>query len=551
MKQVLEPFVSNDMITMSCVLILASKKYNHMNTKTTILSFLSGVLLLISSFGCTNLDEAVYDQLAGDFPETEQQLNAIIGDVYNTLKTYWPRTYFYLSESIGSMAVTPTRLGGDWYDGGQYRELYMHTWTAQTGRIKEGWRNASNSLGKCNATIYIIEQTDVVSGDAKKEKSAEVRGLRAFWYYTMLDYYGNIPLVTDYTDRQLPTNSSRQQVFDWLVDEVKEIAPDCPPSTAYGRFTQGAAYTLLAKLLLNAEAWGVTYSGDVYEEVIYYCNEVLDMHYILEPIWKDNFDLDNHNSREAIFAVPFSKTDTENPNYLMTRTLHYKDQLSLGGNFSASNGICAQPEYVELFDPEDPRYEGSFLIGRQYDRSTGEIIITDHGFDLDHTVAVTMIPGTEYDGTPWGAVNQHDGARCFKWTYAQDLVTAMENDFHLFRLADVYLMKAEALIRSGGSGTDAAQWVNEVRQRAFGSDAHNYTTVGLDEILLERRLELAWEGWSRQDDIRFDEFETGMWSASNCERATGDYLKILPISQDAWQTNPNLVQNPGYPPFTR
>lgn len=516
-----------------------------MKTKTTIFS----ILLLVFSFACTNLDEKVYDQLAGEFPETEQQLDAIIGDVYNSLRTYWPSTYLYLSECAGSMAVTPTRLGGDWYDGGQYRELYMHTWTAQTSQVKSGWNNATKSIGKANATISIIEETNVVSDAVKKEKSAEVRGVRAFWYYTMLDYFGNVPLVTDYADKELPTNSTRQAVFDWLVAEVKEIVPDCPAGTSYGRFTQGAAYTLLAKLLLNADAWGVTYSGNAYTEVIDYCDRVLGMSYILEPDWKANFALDNHNSKEAIFAVVFSKTDTEDQNQMMNRTLHYKDQLSLGGNFSSWNGICAQPEYVELFDPEDPRYEGTFLIGRQYDRNTGEIIITDHGYDLDHTVEVTMIPGTEYDGTPWGAVNQHDGARCLKWPYAQDLVDAMENDFHIFRLADVYLMKAEAIIRSGGSGVEAAQWVNGVRQRGYGTTANNYSTVGLEEILLERRLELAWEGWSRQDDIRFDKFETGMWSSSNCERVTGEYLKLYPISQDAWQTNPNLVQNSGYPAF--
>ncbi|HBG41957.1 MAG TPA: RagB/SusD family nutrient uptake outer membrane protein [Porphyromonadaceae bacterium] len=522
-----------------------------MNKKTIILSVLSGILWMAVSFSCTNLDEEIYDQLAGDFPETEKQLNAVIGDVYNSLRTYWPGNYLYLSECAGSMAVTPTRLGGDWYDGGQYRELFMHTWTAQTSQVKTGWSNASNSIGKCNATLYIIEQTDVVSDDVKKILTAEVRGVRAFWYYTMLDYFGNVPLVTEYVPagKTLPTNSSRQVVFDWLVEEVKEIAPSCPDASAYARFTKGAAYTLLAKLLLNAEAWGVTYGGDAYKEASDYCDLVLGMDYILEPVWKDNFSLTNHNSREAIFAVAFSKTDTENQNQMMNRTLHYKDQLSLGGNFSAWNGICAQPEYVELFDVEDPRYAGSFLIGKQYDRATGKVIITDHGLELNHTVAVTMLPNTEYDGTPWGAVNQHDGARCLKWPYAQDLVNAMENDFHIFRLADVYLMKAEAVLRSGGGGADAAKWVDDVRARAYGNRDHDYKTVDLAKILLERRLELAWEGSSRQDDIRFGEFGKTMWKASNCERATGEHLKLYPISQDAWQTNPNLVQNQGYPKF--
>ena len=176
-------------------------------------------------------------------------------------------------------------------------------------------------------------------------------------------------------------------------------------------------------------------------------------------------------------------------------------------------------------------------------------MVTDHGFPLNHTIDIEMLPGTEYDGTTWGAVNQHDGARCLKWDYADDLVDAMENDFHIFRLADVYLMKAEALLRSGGSVSEATQLVNAIRERAYGDSSHNYESVDLDKVQLERRLELAWENFSRQDDIRFGCFDKGMWPASNCTRATGDHLKIYPVSQDAWQTNPNLTQNPGYPAF--
>lgn len=204
---------------------------------------------------------------------------------------------------------------------------------------------------------------------------------------------------------------------------------------------------------------------------------------------------------------------------------------------------------VKLFPDDDPRKAASFLIGKQYNASTGEIIITDHGYELDHTIDLTIIPGTEYSGSNWGAVNQHDGARCQKWPYAQDLVSAMENDFHIFRLADVYLMKAEALLRGGGSANEATELVNSIRSRAYGNADHNYSSVTLNEVQLERRLELAWEATLRQDDIRFGCFETGMWPESNCERAADEYLKLMPVSQDAWQVNPNLTQNPGYPAF--
>lgn len=524
-----------------------------MKKKNILSLFLAGAAMIFTMPSCMNLDETVYDKLpADDFGNTEVEINALIGTVHNTLKKYWPGDFRALSENAGSMAVTPTRKGGDWYDGGQYREIYMHTWTANTTAIKNAWSTASSAIGTCNATIEVLKNSEILSEADKTMKVAEVRGIRAFWIYVMMDNWGNIPLVTDYNDKELPSCKSRQEVFDWLLTEVQEISTQCPDASAetYGQFTKGAANTLLAKLYLNADAWGVTTSGNNYQQVIENCDKVMATeYYILEPVWKDNFSITNNNSREAILACSFSSSDTEDQNQMMNQTLHYKDNLSLGGSFSAWNGVSAQPEYVRLFPEDDPRLGWTFLIGQQYDKNTGEALVTDHGFPLNHTIDIEMLPGTEYDGTTWGAVNQHDGARCLKWDYADDLVDAMENDFHIFRLADVYLMKAEALLRSGGSVSEATQLVNAIRERAYGDSSHNYESVDLDKVQLERRLELAWENFSRQDDIRFGCFDQGMWPASNCTRATGDHLKIYPVSQDAWQTNPNLTQNPGYAAF--
>lgn len=525
--------------------------------RKTIISLFAGMILVGMAPSCTNLDEDVYDKLpADDFGKTKIEVNALVGNIHNSLKKYWPDRYLYLSECSGSMAVTPTRKGGDWYDGGQYRELYTHTWTSQTSQIKGSWSAATESIGACNAAIYLLERSEVLTDAEKKEKIADVRGIRAFWIYTMMDYWGNIPLLTEYNpdEKVFPETSSRQTVFDWLIGEVTEIADICPAvdKKNYGSFTQGAAYTLLAKMYLNAAAWGVTYSGNAYQKAIDCCDKVMGFGYVLEKDWKNNFSLTNQNSTEAIFACSFSSTDTDDQNQMMNRTLHYKDYLALGNTASGTwNGICAQPDYVKLFDKTDLRYDDTFLTGEMVDKSTGKVVMTDHGFKLDHTVDVAMLPGTEYDGTPWGAVNQHDGARCIKWPYASDLTNAMENDFHIFRLADIYLMKAEALLRSGGSESEARILVNDIRERGYGNTDHNYATVDLAKIQLERRLELAWEGWSRQDDIRFGSFTTGMWPASNCPRKTDDYLKLFPVSQDAWQVNPKLVQNPGYAAFSK
>ncbi|MCC8198074.1 MAG: RagB/SusD family nutrient uptake outer membrane protein [Tannerellaceae bacterium] len=520
--------------------------------KKRILSYIAGFIMLFLALSCTNLDEKVYDKLPADeFGNTTVELNALIGTVYNKLKTYWPNNFMYISECAGSMAVTPTRIGGDWYDSGQYRELYTHSWTAQTEQIRNSWSAASTAIGTCNATISVLENSELLNEEEKKSRIAEIRGVRAFWIYAMMDAWGNIPLVTSYDDKDLPACKTRQEIFDWLIQEVTEITTLCPDhsSETYGKFTKGSAYTLLAKLYLNAEAWNVTTTTNAYQQCIEACNKVIEMGYILEPNWKSNFNLTNNTSQEAIFAICFSDQDTEDQNQLMNRTLHYQDNLSIGAGFSAWNGICAQPEYVKLFDEEDPRYEGTFRIGQRYHLETGVPLLTDQNDPLNYTVDIAMIPGSEYDGTPWGNVVQEAGARCNKWEYSSSLTDAMENDFHIFRLADVYLMKAEALLRSGGSVGDATSLVNAIRERAYGHSDKNYASVTLELIALERKFELAWEAYSRQDDIRFGTFETGAWAASNCTRLVGEYLKLFPISFDAWQSNQNLTQNPGYAPF--
>ena len=108
-------------------------------------------------------------------------------------------------------------------------------------------------------------------------------------------------------------------------------------------------------------------------------------------------------------------------------------------------------------------------------------------------------------------------------------------------------MTAECLIRTGGNNAEATRLVNAVRERAYGNSNHNYASVDLEKIALERKFELAWECHARQDNIRFGTFQNARWLKS--ETKGKDYMNIFPISQDAWQTNQNLKQNPGYPAF--
>jgi hypothetical protein len=359
-----------------------------------------------------------------------------------------------------------------------------------------------------------------------------------------VDNFGNVPLVTDFEDTKLPATKSRKEVYDFVVSELNEIKDQLRSDVtgaSYGKFTKGAAYTLLAKMYLNAQVWTNTPN---WQGVVDACNEVMKLDYIIEPDWKQSFIVNNQNSKEIILPICFGRADGGNTMHY--RTLHYLDPIALGMTVGTWNGVCAQPDYVKTFDDADKRKVGSFLMGEMKDPATGQVLITAHNRPLNHTIDLTMIPGTERGGTTWGDVNQEDGARVNKWEYEVGLAASdQENDFAIFRLADVYLMKAEALVRMGSDNAEATRLINIIRARGFGDTNHNYTSVTLKNVEMERKFEMAWEMCSRQDNIRFGTFLDARFLKVKSE----EYRKLFCVPQDAWQTNNTLVQNPGYPAF--
>ena len=400
------------------------------------------------------------------------------------------------------------------------------------------------SIALCNQVYYQINTNPVITGKNKEEVLSEIRGVRAFWYYMLCDNYGNVPIVTDFLDKSQPKTSPRKEVYAFIMSELNDIKDklrsDGATAAGYGKFTKDVAFTILAKMYLNAEVWNPG-GGTKWEECIAACDSVMATPYILENNWKTNFITHNEVSKEAIFSAVFKAGGSGIQNNLALNTLHSLDAIALGLNIEPWNGIAASPDFVKVFDTTDIRYRGSFLIGPMIDPQTGEVIITSDGRPLIHTVDITM---NEVDSDGWGWVNTEDGARCYKWEFASGLSTDMDNDFHIFRLADIYLMKAEALVRSGGDNTEATFLVNRIRARAFPVDpAKLLSSVTLDDIYKERRFELAWEGYTRQDMIRFGTFLLPrMFKPYTSD---SKYL-LFPIPQQDLDANSNLIQNPGY-----
>ena len=514
------------------------KKYLvHIKLYSTLLITLA---VLIS---CTKLDEHVYSEIPVDeFGRNEDEVKALVGSIYTTLKLHGfdIDTYLLMDGLAGDMIVMP-----GYHPGGSdmtiYREAMQHTWNPVFKEFEVNYFEPFFDIALCNEIYFQVEKNEFINSDLKQQLLAEIRGVRAYWYYTLIDHYGNIPIVTGLKDQEQPATKPRSEVFTFIVNELNDIKDalrsDVATIESYGKMTKGAAFTLLAKMYLNAEVWNPQ-GGARWADCIAACDWVLQMPYALEP-WKENFLPNNHNSREAIFSAAF-KAEGGGPrgNFTALATLHYLDPIALDLDCIAWNAIAANPLYVKEFDTSDTRYRGSFLIGAMRDPS-GEILITSEGRPLIHTVDIVM---NDPDPDGWGWVHQEEGARIAKWDFEKGLSRTMENDFHIFRLADVYLMKAEALLRAGGSVSEATTLVNKVRERGLPDKL--YSTVSLDDIYQERRFEFAWEGFTRQDMIRFGTFLDAR-SPFKSYVSDAKYL-LYPIPQRAINANNNLKQNPGY-----
>lgn len=496
--------------------------------------------MILAFSNCTQLDEDVYDTLpVSKYGSSEKQINSLIAPIYRSLKEAWPSNFFLLSDLSSDMAIIPTKKGGDYWDGGIYKELRFHTWTPNNSRFKNSYNGATRGISVCNKIYSLVEENLNVAN--KEQVLAEIRGVRAYWYYLLMDNFGNVPIVTDFNDISLPKTSSRKEVYKFILselEEIKDIVRSDVSSSSYGKVTKGFVYTLMAKMYLNAMVWNPD-DGAKWQECIDACDVVMNLDYVLEPNWKINFAIHNEVSKEIIFPIVFSTAD--GGNQMLNRTMHYLDPIALEVNTEGWNGVCAMPDYVKSYDQDDKRLEWSFLIGPMINPNTGEVLITAHNRPLIHTVDVTMKYSIDEDG--WGQTEQEDGARCKKWEIEKGLNGDAENDFAIFRLADIYLMKAEALVRLGINNEEATSLVNQVRSRAFDDSSKLKSSVTLDDIYRERRYEFAWEMHSRQDQIRFGTFlnEIPGWKKASPEKCL-----LFPIPTTALDANPNLVQNPGY-----
>lgn len=520
-----------------------------------ILSLALLVPMALTLQSCTNLDEETFGVITPDqFFRTEEEIIAALAPVYAQLRNLM-NDYHNISQHTSDETLVPTR-GTDWDDGGHWRQLHQHNWDALTSDWNGAWVGSFTGVARANVVLDNLANVDVPN---KAAIESELRFLRAFYYYTLMDLFGGVPIVTDAaTDPDNPpSRATRAEVFQFIESEVNAARPNLPVSwdaANQGRVTQGAADALLAKIYLNAEVFTGTVSvaglqrGTArWQDAIDAVDRVINSgQYQLASDFFDNFRVNNHTSPEIIFAVGHLGRPGLGLTFIM-RGLHYNQIPE-----TPWNGFSTLAETFNQFADTDRRKD-IFLVGPQLAGpnegcagnecfSTGDPLPDRVGNPLNFTPGYFRPDGTPVTGDPIN-VNETSGIRVLKW----EIDPARNggdngNNYAYFRLAEMYLIKAEAL-QGLGRTEDAVNEINRVRERDFDPDEPITSGGDFDaKILQERLFELMWEATRRQDLIRFGKF-SDTWEF----KTNTDPFRILgPIPQVQIDANPNLTQNPGY-----
>jgi hypothetical protein len=504
---------------------------------------------LVTLSSCTKLDEKLNSETtAGGGAGGSGNVAALLVGAYRSFEPLfmdqarvWAATEHTTDEAVG-----PTR-GGDWDDNGIWRVYHNHRWTSEHDFLTATFRQLAQSQ---------FAATVVLDNNPSPQQAAEAKFLRAFAMWHVLDGWDQVPFrsssLGDLTTT-FPETKKGVECADYLIAELNAAIPNLP-ATGMGIANKDAAKALLMKIYLNkgvyANRAAPTFSAADMNQVITLADQILAGPYSLGTNYFDNFAPTNDViGTELIYTL---KSDNgsgiggNGPMYMDFSGLHY--------NMTPSgwNGFATLGDFYDKFDAADKRRGGAYagvtnvtglqvglLFGQQFDQN-GTALLDRKGNPLSFTKEVKLKEtGNNLEVT---------GIRVMK--YVPDLVHQFpwDNDLVVFRLADILLMKAEAIAR-GGTGTNVAPYgatalsiVNYIRTHATRGVAA-LGAVDLNAIYDERGREFYWEGWRRNDMIRFGKF----LEARDLKPEVSDPKRLLfPIPNEQLVINPNLTQNPGY-----
>lgn len=452
------------------------------------------------------------------------------------------RLYWNLQE------LTTDEAAWSWQNDAGIQGLHELSWSSINSIINGLYYRSYFQITLCNDFIRQSSDDNLskrgISGadaDNIRKFRAEARFIRAYQYWVLMDLYGNPAFATEDTkiaSKDFPKRIVRADLFKYIESELLAIENElaAPKANEYGRADRAAAWALLSRLYLNASV----YTGTAkYTEAITYSNKIISAGYTLHSKYRDLTIADNHlNTDEFILTINYDGTSTQNfggTTYLMHGPANVPADVS-GSNGDWGGLRCTQ-QFVNLFADKTGNTDSraQFHVAGQ-NLEMNELYAETEGY------STTKYRNKTRTGAP--APNQ-DAAKDFS-----------DIDFPLFRLGEVYLNYAEAVLR-GGTGGDmgtALGYINSLRTRAYnGGTSGNISlsALNLDFILDERGRELYYEAVRRTDLIRFGKFTTGayLWAWKGGVKAgtsVADKYNLFPLPPTDLSANPNLIQNPGY-----
>lgn len=501
-----------------------------MNIKQLLFIFFGAAVLA----SCSKLEEK-YRGGVEAVAESGVNVADVLQGAYNALNNpfqdqsrFWAASQHTTDETIG-----PTR-GPDWDDNGVWRVLHSHNWDADHLFLRDTYRELLQAQ---------YAASNVLALSPSAQQAAEAKFIRALSMWCILDGWDQVPVRKDLDKvTVLPEVLKGKAAYDFIMKDLTEALAGLPNGPAI-KANKNAARALMMKLYLNKGVYAgsrktPTFDAADMNQVISLADQIIASGYALDDNYFDAFGPDNSaKSKEMIYAL-------ENTNGLrggnnQSRwycTLHYNQRPS------GWNGFTTVAETYDRFEAADKRrtadYPGvtnvsglkvGLLFGQQVDQN-GTVLKDRKGNNLSYTKTVKLKEiGNDLEIT---------GIRVVKYPpdYAKEFPA--ENEYVIFRFADVLLMKAEALVRTG-KAAEGLTIVNSIRAKR-GATA--FASLTLDNLLDERSRELYWEGWRRNDLVRFGKF-LGAWTE---KPASGDERLLFAIPSEQLAVNPNLSQNPGY-----
>jgi starch-binding outer membrane protein, SusD/RagB family len=556
---------------------------------------LSILFLIVGTIGCTDLKEQVLDEtLSPSGSSAKQAADGTIAPVYGRMYDLFNHTnYFAIQEISTDEAILPYRGGTDWGDNGIYMAMHQHTYTSSDPNLRNTWNFINQGIAKALVAISALPAID--DGSAKAYL-AEARGMKAFYSLLSLDLFGLVFVKANVNDVSAILRGT--EAVEYIKAELLAAEADLDPNAGPGRLTPAAVWGLLARLHLNAAVYrdrygaSFNFASEDMDQVISYTEKIISSgKYQLSNDYFAIFGNSNHDNKELIFAVD-QRFDIAGSHNRMAYFSISGDQWPLPNfpNANGTDGPAITPDFYQSWvsaygaiDPAvaDPRFHkqnlaiytnpsatcvaaGNFNInrgilrGQQYGliKQNGAFVKCSDGtyqvgklFNVSRNKPTEPVFFTEQVNFS-NFSNHQNGYRVEKYEFSRNSDTGRNKgdaDIIILRLADVYLMRAEAKLRKSNDAAGALQDVNSVRAaRTVSTPAPALTSIDLDLLLRERGFELYWEMQRRTDMVRFGKYE-GVWT----EKTNADVKKrIFPIPQTAIDAASNLpgylVQNEGY-----